>query len=169
MLVAAAVTPTAAMLLVTAGTAGSIASVEAEVAGRSAHKDYASGGMAAGWRVGPRRASSVASGTEGGDILGRGDTLEAGHEHDLALSHGFLDARRNIERLEHAIADFSTVPFMCLVASFQVELDPLNFEMTSPWQFSQVVDVVWVPPGGVAWQDLPQASWVPSTLFHTGA
>jgi hypothetical protein len=71
-------------------------------------------------------------------------------------------------QLEHAIADFSTVPLMCLVASFQVELDPLNFEMTSPWQFSQAVDVVCVPPGGVVWQDLPQASWLPSTLFHTG-
>jgi hypothetical protein len=54
----------------------------------------------------------------------------------------------------------STLPLMWREAFFQVELAPLKDAITSPWQFWQAVVEDECDPlaGGVAWQDLPQAS-----------
>jgi hypothetical protein len=74
-------------------------------------------------------------------------------------------------QLEQDCADTSTLPLMCSEAFFQVELAPLNAAITSPWQLWQAVVEDECEPlfGGLAWQALPQASCVPSTLFQTGA
>ena len=64
----------------------------------------------------------------------------------------------------------STFPLMCSEAFFHVELAPAYDAITSAWQFWQAVVVAECEPlaGGLAWQALPQASWVPSTLVQTG-
>jgi hypothetical protein len=67
----------------------------------------------------------------------------------------------------HAAADFSTMPLMCLLASFQTK--GLSDEITSPWQPWQPDCWGCVPPGGLVWQVLPHASHVSFTTFHTGA
>jgi len=73
-------------------------------------------------------------------------------------------------QLEQVCAVASTLPFMCSVAFFHVELAPLYEAITSPWQFWHAVEEAECEPllGGLAWQAFPHASWVPSTLFQTG-